>query len=359
MIEVVKSLPYALYSVVVLALAVVVVIVLDALLWRALKKVVAHTASVLDDSLVKHLRRPSRLMVPVLAVYLAIPSVIAGLSARLATILDNLVAALLTLSLAWLLICAVNILEDLVLSRENVKARDNLQARKIYTQMQILKRILTAIIVLLSFAALLMHYEEFRRLGTSILASAGLAGLVIGFAAQHTLGNMLAGIQIAITQPIRLDDVVIVEGEWGNVEEITLTYVVVRIWDLRRLIVPISYFIEKPFENWTRVSADLLGTVFIYADYALPVDDLRRQLHRILSESRYWDGKVECIHVTNAKERTLEIRALMSAADSSSAWELRCEVREKLIAYIREAYPECPPRLRAELQSLNSVGLKR
>ncbi len=134
---------------------------------------------------------------------------------------------------------------------------------------------------------------------------------------------------------------------------------VIRIWDLRRLIVPISYFIEKPFEYWTRVSADLLGTVFVYADYALPVDDLRKELHRILSSSRYWDGKVECIHVTNANEHTVEIRALMSAGGSSSAWELRCEVREKLIAYVREAHPECLPRLRAELQPLNSSALNR
>jgi small-conductance mechanosensitive channel len=358
MIEVVKSLPYALYSVITLALAVAVGFALDAFSWRILKRVAARTAGALDDSLVKRLRKPSRLAVPIVAVYLVMPSVMANLSARPAAILDNLLAAFLTFSVAWLLICSVNVLEDLVLTREEVKAKDNLQARKIYTQMQILKRILTAVICLLAFAALLMHYEEFRRLGTSILASAGLAGLVIGFAAQRTLGNLLAGIQIAITQPIRLDDVVIVEGEWGNVEEITLTYVVVRIWDLRRLIVPISYFIEKPFENWTRVSADLLGTAFIYADYALPVDDLRKELHRILSNSRYWDGKVECIHVTNASERTLEIRALMSAGDSSSAWELRCEVREKLVAYMREAHPECLPRVRAELQQLNSIASK-
>lgn len=359
MVEVLTSLPSALYSILALALAAAAGIVLDAFLWRVLKRVAARTASILDDSIVKHLRKPSRVMVPSLAVYLTMPSVIPGLSARLASLLDDVLAAVLTFSLAWLLICSVNVLEDLVMSREDIRTRDNLQARKIYTQMQILKRVLTAVISILALAVLLMHYEEFRRLGTSILASAGLAGLIIGFAAQHTLGNLLAGIQLAITQPIRLDDVVIVEGEWGNVEEITLTYVVVRIWDLRRLILPISYFISKPFENWTRVSADLLGTVFIYADYTLPVDDLRNALHGILGESKYWDRKVDCIHVTGANDHTLEIRALMSAADSSKAWELRCEVREKLIAYIRDTHPQCLPRVRAEMQQASSIALKR
>ncbi len=352
MIEVIKGLPYSLYAVLVLTLAAVIGIVLDVFLWRVLRRVAARTASTLDDSLVKHLRKPSRLMIPSFAVYLTIPGAVANLSSRVSVIADNLVAALLTLSIAWLLICSTGVLEDLVMSREDVRAKDNLRARKIYTQMQILKRILTAGITLLAFGGLLMHYEEFRRLGTSILASAGLAGLVIGFAAQRTLGNILAGIQLAITQPIRLDDVVIVQGEWGNIEEITLTYVVIRIWDLRRLIVPISYFIEKPFENWTRVSADLLGTVLIYADYTLPVNKLREELHRILSASRYWDGRVECVHLTNANERTVEIRALMSASDSSNMWELRCEVREKLILFLQEEYPGALPKQRAELVDL-------
>jgi small-conductance mechanosensitive channel len=345
-----------LFSAMGLALTVAAGLVLDILLWRVLKRVSAHTMSTLDDSFVRHMRKPSRLLFPVVAVYVFLPSLAAGFSALFGTILDNLLAALLTLGLAWLLICSLYVLEDLILRREDLQAKDNLRARKIYTQLQILKRILTAIISLLAIAALLLHYEEFRRLGTSILASAGLVGLVVGFAAQRTLANLLAGFQIALTEPIRLDDVVIVQGEWGWIEEITLTYVVVRIWDLRRLIVPISYFLEKPFENWTRVSADLLGTVFVYSDYSLPVDDLRRELHRILSESEHWDGKVEGVQVTNASEHTLEIRALMSAEDSSKAWDLRCEVREKLISYIRREHPEALPRVRAELHPLGSLS---
>jgi small-conductance mechanosensitive channel len=196
---------------------------------------------------------------------------------------------------------------------------------------------------------MLMTFPKVQQLGTTILASAGIIGIVVGMAAQRTIGNFIAGLQIAFTQPIRLDDVVIVENEWGRIEEITLTYVVVKIWDLRRLIVPITYFIEKPFQNWTRTSADILGTVYIYVDYTVPVDSIREQLQKILNESELWDKKVCVLQVTNATERTVELRALMSAPDASTAWSLRCQVREKLIDFIRENYPHALPKLRAEL----------
>ena len=199
---------------------------------------------------------------------------------------------------------------------------------------------------------MLMTFERVRQLGTTILASAGVVGIVVGMAAQRTIATFIAGLQIAITQPIRVDDVVIVENEWGRIEEITLTYVVVRIWDLRRLIVPITYFIESPFQNWTRTSADILGTVFIYTDYTVPVNAIREQLQKILNESEHWDKKVCVLQVTNASDRTMELRALMSAADASAAWTLRCEVREKLLAFIKKEYPQALPRLRTELYRL-------
>jgi len=195
----------------------------------------------------------------------------------------------------------------------------------------------------------LMSFDEFRQLGTGILASAGLVGLVVGFAAQKTLGNLLAGIQLAITQPIRLDDVVIVEGEWGRIEEITLTYVVVRIWDLRRLVLPIGYFLERPFQNWTRVSADILGTVFLYVDYTVPVDAIRAELERIVQGSKDWDGEVCGVQVTDTSAQGIELRALVSAADASKAWDLRCAVREQLVAFLQREYPAALPRLRGEL----------
>jgi small-conductance mechanosensitive channel len=257
---------------------------------------------------------------------------------------------LLILSLAWLIIKLTYVFEDFVLSQFRIDVKDNLRARKIQTQIQIFKKIVIVIVGILALAALLMTFEKVRHLGTSILASAGIAGIIVGLAAQRSLGTLLAGIQIAITQPIRMDDVVIVENEWGRIEEITLTYVVVRIWDLRRLVLPITYFIEKPFQNWTRATADILGTVLIYVDYTVPVNSIREKLHQILKASALWDGHVWGLQVTNTSEKTMELRALMSASDASAAWNLRCEVREKLIEYVQKNYPDGLPKVRAELR---------
>jgi hypothetical protein len=200
-----------------------------------------------------------------------------------------------------------------------------------------------------ALAVMLMTFPSIRHLGESLFASAGLAALLAGLAARSTFSNLLAGVQIAFTQPMRLDDVVIVEGEWGWIEEITTTYVVVRIWDLRRLIVPLSYFIEKPFQNWTRKTADLLGTVFLYTDYTIPVEEVRQEFHRVLESSNLWDGKVWGLQVTNTSEHTMELRALMSAPDASRAFNLRCHVREKMIGFLQEKYPESLPKTRAVL----------
>jgi small-conductance mechanosensitive channel len=184
-----------------------------------------------------------------------------------------------------------------------------------------------------------------------------MVGITVGFAAQRSIATLFAGLQIAITQPIRIRDVVLVEGEYGVIEDITLSYVVVRIWDMRRLVVPVTYFLEKPFQNWTRSSTNLLATVFIYADYCVPVERLRRRLHEILQGSPKWDGEVWGLQVTNATDRTVELRALMSAVDSAAAWDLRCEVREELLCFLRERYPESLPRVRADLSGeLSSPG---
>jgi small-conductance mechanosensitive channel len=317
-------------------------------LWFVLRRLASRTPSSIDDVLVRRCAGPVRLLLPLVSVHLALAFAPEAAPQRL---LDNLRGVLYPVvigGLAWLAIRVLASIEESVLSRHDLEAKDNLRARRIYTQMRVVRRILVVIVLILAAGAALMNYEAFRQIGAGILASAGIAGLVVGLAAQRTLGNVLAGIQIALTQPIRLDDVVIVEGEWGRIEEITLTYVVVRIWDLRRLVVPISYFIEKPFENWTRVSADLLGTVFLHVDYTVPVDAVRDALDEILDASEYWDGKVKGIRVTGASERTMEIRALVSATDSGAVWELRNEVREKLIAFLQENYPQSLPRLRID-----------
>ena len=263
----------------------------------------------------------------------------------------NATSLLLIAVVAFILFQIVDAAASFVLNKHRIDVSDNLQARSIYTQVVVLKKVALTTIGIFTLASMLMVFESVRQFGASILASAGIAGIVVGFAAQRSIATLLAGFQIALTQPIRVDDVVIVEGEWGRIEDITLTYVVVRVWDLRRLVVPITYFIEQPFQNWTRSSADILGTVFLYADYTVPLDALRAELTRLLAASRYWDGKVNVLQVTDAKEHTLEIRALASAADASLAWDLRCEIREKLVAFVQQNYPESLPRLRASLDA--------
>lgn len=256
----------------------------------------------------------------------------------------------LIIAIANVLICFTAFIKDLLYLKFDVNTKDNLSERKARTQIDFLQNLSTVIIILVASSIALMTFSRVRELGTSILASAGIAGIIIGLAAQKSIANLLAGLQIAFTQPIRIDDVVIVEKEWGRVEEITLTYVVIRIWDLRRLIVPISDFIEKSFQNWTRVNSDILGTVFIYCDYSVPIDTLRVELKRILkTDGRdYWDGKVNLIQVTKASERGIELRVLISSADAGNSWDLCCIVREKLLAYIQTYHPGCLPKLRVE-----------
>jgi small-conductance mechanosensitive channel len=259
----------------------------------------------------------------------------------------------ITFTIAWLFMSVINVGKNLLLKQFDISSKDNLEARKLYTRFSILERIIFVIVIFIAIAAALMNFQSIRRIGISLFASAGIAGIIIGFAAQKLIGTFLAGVQLAITQPIRIDDVVIVEGEWGWIEEINLTYVVVRIWDKRRLIVPTTYFIEKPFQNWTRVSADIMGTVFIYTDYTVPLNKIRTELERLVRENENWDGKVVNLQVTDATETTVEMRILVSAKDSPSVWNLRVYLREKLIEYIKNNYPDCLPKSRLVINKQN------
>ena len=337
--------------------AILVGLILHLVFWRILRRSAHRTSTVLDDSLVTHCRQPTRYIFPVIATYFVMP-LVRTLNPEALTFISNLLTILLTVLIAWTLIRVTSVAEDVVVSWYDVAQRDNLRARRIHTQFQIIKKIVVVVIGVLSLATALMSFDAFRELGAGLLASAGLAGLVLGLAAQRTLTNLLAGIQLAITQPIRLDDVVIVEGEWGQIEEISLTYVVVRIWDLRRLVLPISYFLEHPFENWTRVSAEMLGTVFLYVDYTVPVDEIRGELRRIVEASPDWDGRVCGVVVTGTSPQGIEVRALVSAADASKAWNLRCEVREKLVSYLQRAYPNSLARVRADIRSVPESGTR-
>jgi small-conductance mechanosensitive channel len=313
----------------------------------------AASKSKVDDILVPLLGRSLRVILPVIAIILALPLV--GLPAAYTGIITKLSSLLIMGALTWILFQAVAAIEKLVLSRYDITAADNLTARKVYTQVHVISKTLYVVIGIFMVASGLMLFEEVRRFGTSILASAGVVGVIVGFAAQRTIANLFAGFQLAMTQPIRVDDVVIVENEWGRIEEITLTYVVVHIWDDRRLIVPLSYFIEKPFQNWTRTSAQLLGSVFVWADYTMPISTLREEVQRIVEGCKDWDRRFWNLQVTDTTDRAMQLRVLATAADSSKAWDLRCEIREKLLTLLQNQHRQSLPRVRAELDS-NPAG---
>lgn len=268
-------------------------------------------------------------------------------------ILKKISTLLVIIAITWLLIASIKIIKQKVVANYDVSASNNLKARKIYTQFNILERIIIFILIVFAIGIALMSFDSIREIGVSIFASAGIAGIILGFSAQKMIGSILAGIQIAIAQPIKIDDVVIVEGEWGKIEEITLTYVVIGIWDKRRLIVPTTYFIEKPFQNWTKSSSEILGTVFLYTDYKVPFDAIREELTRLLKSTDLWDGEVNNLQVTNAAPQNIEIRALMSAKDSSTAWDLRVFIREKLISFLQEKYPESLAHTKVSLKNTN------
>lgn len=330
-----------------LAGAIISGLVIHVAAFAALKRIVAKTGGIVDDSLVKHSRNPARLLLPLVAVLLVLPFL--PVSRELVAVIRHGVILGVIAGVAWLAIRLTIVFDDVVFSKFRIDTEDNLEARKVRTRTYVLRRIVVIAIALFAFSAMLMTFPTIRNVGMSLFASAGVAGLVIGMAARPMLSNIFAGIQIALTHPINIDDVVIVEGEWGWIEEIGSTYVVVRIWDLRRLVLPLTYFIERPFENWTRTTADLLGTVSLHADYTVPVEDVRQELLRVLQASDLWDGKVWGLQVTNTTEHTMELRALMSAPDSGAAWNLRCHVREKMIGFLQEKYPRSLPRVRAEL----------
>lgn len=326
--------------------------ILHVFLFYVLRKVAKRTKTALDNLFVSRMSGSFWLLLPLLSVSLSVTLFDKAFSGETMAMILPVTRILYIIFFAWLLLGLVSYLKDLLLQRYQLDVKDNLQARRMYTQISITRKLVAVVIIVLAVATILMQFDKLRYIGTGILASAGVAGIIIGFAAQKTIGNLLAGFQIAITQPIRIDDVVVVEGEWGRIEEIALTYVVVRIWDLRRLVLPISYFIEKPFQNWTRESADILGTVYIYVDYTAPVGAIRDQFHNILKESQNWDGKVWRLQVTDTTEKTVQLRALMSASNSGAAWDLRCEVREKLIEFMQTKHSECLPRFRASLRPL-------
>jgi small-conductance mechanosensitive channel len=330
-----------------------------AVLWLAFRAVLAvekrmrqwadRTGSLVGKVIIPIAGHTFRMAVPLLAIILLLP--LLRLPEEWTWVTQKGFGILLIVAFSVLIIRGANAIQSALLSGRRLDVPDNLSARKILTQVSVIRKIIVTAVVILATGSILMMFDPVRQFGTSILASAGIAGIVIGFAAQKTLGNVLAGIQIALTQPLLIDDIVVVEGEFGQIEEITLTYVTVRTWDLRRIVLPITYFVEKPFQNWSRVSTELLGTVMLYLDYQAPMGELRKELKRLVAASRSggtpnWDGKICAMQVTDTKEHVIEVRALVSGSDPGKIGDLRAEVREGLINFLVRNYPESLPRSR-------------
>ena len=297
-------------------------------------------------AMVVNCHSPARLVLPLVALLLIFQAAPDDL--RFIASVRHLNGLVLIAAATWLIVRAISGFADGVLAQHPSDVADNLQARRVLTQTRVLARTAMSVVIVAGGAMMLMTFPGARQVGASLLASAGVIGIVAGLAAKPVFSNLIAGLQIALAQPIRIDDVLVVEGEWGRVEEITGTFVVVRIWDDRRLILPLTYFIEKPFQNWTRHSAQLLGSVFIYLDYGMPLAPLRAEAERIVKAAPEWDGRFFNLRVTDATERTMQLRVLCTAANSSLAFDLRCAVREGVIAYMQREYPQFLPRLRVE-----------
>ena len=324
---------------------------LHAVLWRALRRAASHGTPEMAR-IVDLVRRPTRLFA--IALPLVVLVELSELPPAWREGLARLVVAILIVIVGWTAILAIGHVAERSMRRAPLE--EDLAARKHVTQMRVLRRTAQIVLALLTAAAVLSTFEEVRRFGISLFASAGAAGLVLGFAARPVLANLMAGVQIALTQPIRIQDVVVVEGEWGVIEEIAATYVVVKIWDLRRLVVPLSHFIETPFQNWTRDSAQVIGTVFWYLDHTAPVGAIRARFEEVVRASPRWDGQVMALQMVETDQNVIHLRGLMSARNASIAWDLRCEVREAMVIWLQAEHPGALPRLRGEIDLRGREG---
>jgi small-conductance mechanosensitive channel len=332
--------------------AVAVGLILHGIFLPIVRRVLAF--SVHASTVVQYIARPTRLLLPVFGLQLVWEAQVSALPGI--RYLRLLTAVVLTFAVTWTAIRAIAGFADAVVRTHPLNVTDNLAARRLQTQAHVLARVMMMVVVILGIACALMLFPSVRQIGAGLLASAGIAGIAAGIAARPVLSNLIAGLQLALSQPLRLDDVVIIQGEWGRVEEITSTYVVVRIWDERRMVVPLQWIIENPFENWTRTSAELLGTVLLWVDFQVPLAPLRAELERICKAAPEWDGRLVSLQVVDASERAMQIRALVSAVDSSKQWDLRCRVREGLIGYLQRHHPEGLPRIRADLDGSRLSG---
>ena len=343
-----ESLPPFLWNLLLIVAAVVIGILIK-FIFKALTGLISHDNEEFSllRSILKNLSTPLTYFLPVFVFNMMLPFM--KVSAPVLAVIDKITEIALIAFFTVLLISIINVISDFVVYKFRINKPDNLRERKIRTQLQFLRKLIVSIIILCAVCFVLLSFENLRKLGAGLLTGVGIGGIIIGFAAQKSLGNILAGFQIAFTQPLRIDDVLVVEGEWGRVEEITLTYVVLNIWDQRRLILPINYFVEKPFQNWTRTHSEMLSAVMMYLDYTVPVDALREEFNRLMKDHPLWDKRVAVLQVTNFTDKTVEVRLLISTTNSGNGFDLRCFLREAMLRYIKDNYPESFPRTRMQL----------
>lgn len=336
-----------LWSAGLLLAAIVVALVVRRIFVWLLDRLSRRANSVMGQSLLRRAQRPSHWILPLLAVLAVLPGL--SLPKMLLTALEHIAGLGLIATLAWMAILLVGVTADVLSFRYRIDVADNLVARRIQTQFQMVQRLAVVLVSVVAVSIGLMTFPAIKHIGVSILASAGVASLVVGMSMKDTLANLIAGVQLAFAQPFRMGDAVVIEGEWGWIEEIGSMYVVVRCWDLRRLVLPLSYFLTNSFQNWTRTSADLLAYTYIYTDFTAPVDALREEFQRILASTPLWNGTVRVLQVSDSDRSTMQLRALMDVRNSSDAWDLRCLVREKLIEFLQKNHPGSLPRYRGEM----------
>ena len=343
-----------LWSAGILGAAVGVGFIARAIVFWLLRRFDRRKGDVIGHSLVRHDKGPTRWIFPLLAVLCVLPGLL--LPHALMSALEHISSIGLIAAIAWLVILLIDVTSDVLSDRYRIDVADNLMARRVQTQFQMLHHIVVVLVAVVALAVMLMTFPAINHIGESVLASAGLASLVVGMAMKGTLENLIAGVQIAFTQPFRMGDAVVIEGNWGWIEEIGTMFVVVKIWDLTRLVIPLSYFLQNSFQNWTRTSAELLGYTYLYTDYTVPVEAVREELKRICASTPLWGGKVCGVQVSDSDRYTMQLRALMDARNSGDAWDLRCLVREKLIDFLQKNYPGCLPRYRGEFATTGADG---
>ena len=333
-------------------------VVIKYVAFKVINYYATHNDKVIFDSMSRRLRNSVFLFFPFIILHVSLDQL--ALSTDELEWARKLLEVGIVISFTVIAVKLINVIQDVLFDMYDISMADNLKARRARTQIIYIKKIAIVVVAILAISMILLSFDALRKFGATILTSAGVAGIIIGFALQKSLANLFAGIQIAFTQPIKIDDAVVVENEWGWIEEINLTYVVVRIWDKRRLILPITYFTENTFQNWTRTTAQIMGSVTLYLDYTTPLDPLRQHFEKLLNESPLWDKDAQAFQVIDTSEKTMTVRMLMTAINSPTAWDLRCMIRERMIDFIQNHYPEGLPKYRTVIdQPDNLKGIKK